>query len=226
MPPIVTVVIPVLADTAAARSLLATMPVGPGVEIIIVDGDHDNELDRLAETRPDVRLCRTAPGRGHQMNIGARAASGEWLLFLHADSRLPPGWVEGLQRLDSQVVGGWFGFALDDDAWQARVLEYLVSWRVRTLRLPYGDQGLFVRRGVFASMGGYRELPLFEDVEFIRRLAHTGAVVGLPLHLRTSSRRWRRDGWLRRSARNVALIVLYFAGVSPAWLARRYGGKR
>lgn len=226
IPPIVTVVIPVLADTAAARSLLATMPVGPGVEIIIVDGDHDNELDRLAETRPDVRVCRTAPGRGHQMNIGARAASGEWLLFLHADSRLPPGWLDALQRLDCRVAGGWFGFALDDEAWQARVIEYLVSWRVRILRLPYGDQGLFVRRLVFESMSGYRELPLFEDVEFVRRLIRAGTVVQLPLAVRTSSRRWQRDGWLRRSARNAALVVLYFAGVSPAWLAQWYEGGR
>jgi rSAM/selenodomain-associated transferase 2 len=222
-PPLVTVVIPVLADAAAAQSLLATMPVAPGVEIILVDGGQDIDLDQLAATRPDVRLYRTAAGRGHQMNVGARAASGDWLLFLHADSRLPVGWEDALRRLDSHVVGGWFRFALDDDAWQARVIEYLVSWRVRALRLPYGDQGLFVRRAVFESMGGYRELPLFEDVEFVRRLARKGVVVGLPLPLRTSARRWKRDGWLRRSARNVTLVVLYFAGVSPAWLARHYG---
>jgi rSAM/selenodomain-associated transferase 2 len=229
MAPLISIVIPVLADTAAARSLLATLPVGtmaagPPVEIILVDGGHDDNLDRLAETRPDVRLYRTAPGRGHQMNVGARAASGEWLLFLHADSRLPPGWVEALQRLDSRVTGGWFGFALDDEAWQARLIEYLVSWRVRVLSLPYGDQALFVRRRVFESMSGYRELPLFEDVEFVRRLLRTGEVAGLSLSVRTSARRWKRDGWFRRSARNVALVVLYFAGVPPAWLARRYSG--
>jgi rSAM/selenodomain-associated transferase 2 len=226
MPPLVTVVIPVLRDTEAAKGLLAAMAVTPEVEIIVVDGGHDEDLDRYVRTRPGARLVRTTAGRGHQMNVGAAAGSGEWLLFLHADSWLPTGWLGAFRVLGDGVVGGWFRFALDDDAWQARVLERLVSWRVRLFRLPYGDQGLFLRRRQFQRMGGYRELPLFEDVEFVRRLTRLDEVVELPLALRTSSRRWRREGWIRRSAGNVTLLMMYFAGVSPDWLERRYRSGR
>jgi rSAM/selenodomain-associated transferase 2 len=226
MPPLVTIVIPVLRDTEAAKGLLAAVPVTPEVEVIVVDGDHDEDLHQHIRRHSAARLIRTAAGRGHQMNVGAAAGSGEWLLFLHADSQLPRDWLEAFRALDHRSVGGWFRFTLDDDAWQARVLERVVSWRVRLLKLPYGDQGLFVRRRQFQRMGGYRELPLFEDVEFVGRLTRLDEVVELPLPLRTSSRRWRRDGWIRRSARNVTLVMLYFAGVSPVWLERRYRSSR
>lgn len=156
------------------------------------------------------------------MNAGAAVATGEWLLFLHADSRLPQGWIEHLRRAPVDANGGWFRFALDDPAWQARVIERGVRWRVRLFQLPYGDQGLFVRSGVFAALGGFRELPLLEDVEFVRRLGRTGSAFELPLPLLTSSRRWRRDGWFRRSARNLTIVSCYFAGVSPERLARWY----
>ena len=119
-------------------------------------------------------------------------------------------------------MGGWFQFALDDAAWQARVIERLVAWRVKYLRLPYGDQGLFVRRRQFRSLGGFSEWPLLEDVAFARRLVRGGPVAELPLALKTSSRRWRRDGWFRRSTMNLAIVALYFVGVSPTRLARWY----
>jgi GT2 family glycosyltransferase len=121
------------------------------------------------------------------------------------------------------LVGGWFRFALDTPRWQARIIERLVAFRVRAWKLPYGDQGLFVRRDVFTRLGGYREWPLMEDVEFVRRLRRAGPVAELPVVLTTSARRWERDGWFRRSARNLVLVSLYFAGVSPARLARWYG---
>jgi rSAM/selenodomain-associated transferase 2 len=226
VPPLVSVVIPVFRDTEAAKGLLASLPVTPEVEVIVVDGEQDEELDKYVRTPQGVRLYRTTAGRGHQMNVGAAAASGEWLLFLHADSRLPADWLGAFRALSDHLIGGWFRFALDDDAWQARILERLVSWRVRLLQLPYGDQGLFVRRRQFESMGGYREMPLFEDVEFVQRLTRADQVVELPLALRTSSRRWRGDGWIYRSAQNLVLVTMYFAGVSPAWLERRYRSGR
>jgi len=224
MTPLVTVVTPVLADTEAAARLLAQLPVTPEIESVVVDGANDPKLDRIIGGHPHARLLRTTAGRGRQMNAGARDAAGGWLLFLHADSTLPPQWLQAFMDIDDDVVGGWFAFALDDAAWQARVIERLVRWRVRRLGLPYGDQGLFVRRRTFEAMGGFREMPLFEDVEFARRLIRAGRVVELPLALRTSSRRWRRDGWLRRSARNVVLVILYMAGVPPSRLARWYAG--
>ena len=157
------------------------------------------------------------------MNAGARDAHGEWLLFLHADSQLPSGWREAMTAIPADAVGGWFRFALDDGAWQARAIERLVRVRVRLMRLPYGDQGLFVCRAVFNRMGGFADMPFLEDVEFVRRLVGAGPVAEVALALHTSARRWRRDGWFRRSAWNSVIVSLYFAGVSPARLARWYG---
>lgn len=224
MPPLVSIVAPVLADTDAAAQLLAQIPPTPEIELIVVDGGHDQLLERLVIARPHARFLRTGPGRAHQMSVGAAVASGEWLLFLHADSRLPAGWRDAMEAIQPHVIGGWFRFALDDPAWQARMIERLVAWRVRRLRLPYGDQGLFVRRDMFRRLGGFREMPFLEDVEFVRRLVRSGPVVEVTLPLHTSARHWRREGWFRRSARNLAIVSLYLAGVSPVRLSRWYRG--
>jgi len=218
----VSVVVPVLNDAPALARLLRHSPPHPRVEMLVVDGGDNHQLDALTNRRPDVRLLKSRPGRGRQMNAGAAVAVGSWLLFLHADSALPAGWVDALADVAPDAGGGWFRFALDDGAWQARWLERAVAWRVRLLQLPYGDQGYFVRRERFAALGGFDEIPLMEDVAFVRRLVRSGPVVELPLPLLTSSRRWRADGWLQRSARNFLLVSLYFAGVSPARLAQWY----
>jgi rSAM/selenodomain-associated transferase 2 len=222
MPPTVSLVIPVLSDADFASALLDRLPLRPDLEVIVVDGGADPQLTAMVADHPGATLLRAAPGRARQMNAGAEAAAGTWLFFVHADSILPAGWFDAVVRLDDDVAGGWFRFALDDDAWQARVIERLTAWRVSRLHLPYGDQGIFVRRGLFAAMGGFPDFPLMEDVSFIRRLVRAGRVVEVPLPLRTSARRWRRDGWFRRSTKNVALVCLYFLGVAPTRLARWY----
>jgi rSAM/selenodomain-associated transferase 2 len=227
MPPLVSVVVPILGDAVAAADLFRHLPVDPRLEILLVDGSADGRYDegaaRVAGSRPDARLLRTAAGRARQMNAGAERATGEWLLFLHADSSFQGAWLEAIAGLPPDVAGGWFRFALDDAAWQARMIERGVRWRVRHWQLPYGDQGIFVRRQVFTAMSGYRDLPLMEDVDFVRRLVRTGRTCELPVVLVTSARRWRQDGWFRRSARNLALVTLYLAGVPAASLARWYG---
>lgn len=202
--PLVSVIVPVYRDDEALARLRAQLGVDPRLQVIV------------SEPPP--------LGRGAQMNVGARRATGRWLLFLHADSRLPDGWLDAFASVtgDSNVVGGWFRFALDAPNWQARVIERLVAMRVRLWRLPYGDQGIFVRRDTFDKLGGYREWPFLEDVEFVGRLTRAGRMAEIPLPLVTSARRWEREGWFRRSARNLAIVVLYFLGVSPARLARRY----
>jgi rSAM/selenodomain-associated transferase 2 len=220
---VVSVVIPILADRNTARQLIARIPADLRAEIIIAEAGSEPGLEMLSHGRPDVTVLHTQQGRGRQMNAGAGLARGEWLLFLHADSQLPSDWLDLFQsHYVRDAVGGWFQFALDDPAWQARTLERAVAWRVRFLRLPYGDQGLFVRRSTFAALGGYRDIELMEDVDFVRRLVAAGQVVEMPSAIVTSSRRWRRDGWFRRSARNVTLLGLYFCGVSPRVLAKWY----
>lgn len=199
--PFVSVIIPAgPGDEAAAHELGAAISSSPGRQVLVVPGTQ----------------------RAGQMNAGAAQAAGEWLFFVHADSRLPAGWEDALRAAPPDAVGGWFRFALDAPAWQARVIERGVAVRVRLLRLPYGDQGLFVRASVFRALGGFRDLPLMEDVDFVRRLVKAGPVFEPPLPLVTSARRWRRDGWFRRSARNLVIVSCYFAGVAPARLARWY----
>ena len=222
MQPKVSVIVPVLADDEALTALLGQIPPDSGVDLIVVDAGRSSAVAAATAGRTDVRLIHAPRGRARQMNAGAGAARGEWLLFLHADSRLPEGWLPVLEERCGGAVGGWFGFALDDAAWQARWIERGVAWRVRLFRLPYGDQGIFVRRGAFEALGGYQEIPIMEDVDFVRRLRAAGPVVELPLALTTSARRWRQDGWLGRSVRNICLVTLYFAGVPPSRLARWY----
>jgi rSAM/selenodomain-associated transferase 2 len=224
MSPRVTIISPVLGDADALRALLRQLPATPDLEIVVVDGGEDPEIDAAVSAHGGAMLRRSPPGRARQMNAGAAGATGEWLLFLHADSTLPPEWLAAIAGLGDAPAGGWFRFALDDAAWQARVIERLVAWRVRHLRLPYGDQGLFVRRRIFERLGGFPEIPLMEDVEFVRRLVRAGPMAELPLALGTSSRRWRCDGWWRRSLKNVTILTLYVVGVPPAPLARWYQG--
>jgi rSAM/selenodomain-associated transferase 2 len=222
--PLVTIVIPVLDDTTALTALLPTLPVDPSVQVVVVDGGdgHDTASDALRERHPEVEWIRSARGRGVQMNAGARRARGRWLVFLHADTRLGAGWLDLLRDSHPSIVGGSFRFALDSTARWARWVERGVRLRVRLFDLAYGDQALFARRDVFEELEGYTDLPLMEDVDFIRRLRRRGHLEHADVPALTSARRWERDGWIRRTLENVALILLFLAGWSPARLARRY----
>jgi rSAM/selenodomain-associated transferase 2/rSAM/selenodomain-associated transferase 1 len=224
-PPFVSIVVPILNDTESLARLLPTLPAGPDVEIIVVNGGAaDSRLTTLVDQHHHVSLLSAPAGRGRQMNVGALSGRGRWFLFLHADTRVPSEWLMELQRADSDpsIVAGSFQFQLDSAAWQARVIERAVRWRVRWLDLAYGDQALFVRRDAFHAVGGYREWPLMEDVDLIRRVRRVGRLYHSALPAVTSARRWERDGWWRRSAHNVLLQALFFAGASPIWLAHRY----
>jgi rSAM/selenodomain-associated transferase 2 len=226
VPPLVSIVIPVKGDAEPLAKLLRDLSivVSPAIEIIVSAATPgDRALWDVRDCYTNVIWVESSPGRGTQLNVGAARATGDWLWFVHADSRVPEGWLAAFERLnDDEVVGGAFAFALDSTAWQARWLERAVAWRVRWFNLPYGDQGLFVRRSLFESMGGFSAVPLMEDVEFVRRLTRSGRLRHLTLRLRTSARRWERGGWVRRSMRNLATLGLYALGVSPERLARRY----
>jgi rSAM/selenodomain-associated transferase 2 len=223
---LVSIVIPARAGEETLPGLLAQLPPQSGVEVIVaVARPVDQLIQRLMVSRADVIWIQCASGRGPQLNAGAARATGTWVWFVHADSRVPEGWLDAFRVLDrsaDNIVGGSFRFRLDSAAWQARVLEAGVAWRVRWFNLPYGDQGLFVRRAVFAAMDGFAPVPLMEDVEFVGRLKRRGRLRHLSLQLPTSARRWEREGWWTRSARNLTLLTLYRLGASPEWLARRY----
>lgn len=225
----VSVVIPVWRDDRHLRELLSDSNLADADEIIVA-ATHDEieELTALVPADRPVRLVASPPGRAAQMNAGAALASGEWLLFLHADSTLPKGWIGDIATADRdpRIVGGAFRFALDSHDARARLIEWGVRRRMRWFNLPYGDQGLFVRRMVFDALGGYRQQPIMEDVEFVRRLRQRGRLHHSRQAVLTSARRWQREGWLRRTLANWIMMAAYSAGVAPPRLARWYARRR
>ena len=194
-------------------------------EIIVVDGGSQD--DTVAVARAAGAQVVAAPrGRGPQLAAGAAAASGEWLLFLHADCRLEPGWEEAARAFFATSLAaeqaGYFRLALDDEAPGARRVERLAAWRCRRFGLPYGDQGLLIARAMYQRVGGFAPLPLMEDVDLVRRIGRR-RLVPLAARCLASARRYRRDGYWRRPLRNLLCLLLYFAGVAPRHIARLYG---
>jgi len=224
MIPGLSVVIPALNATAGLPATLAALGDAPA-EVVLVDGGSTDGTAELA-ARLGAHVVRAPRGRGGQLAAGAAAARGPWLLLLHADTVLAPGWGNAVRHaMRDPGRAAYFRFALDDAAPAARRLERAVAWRCRVLALPYGDQGLLIHRDLLAAVGGMRPLPLMEDVDLIRRLgrARLGALDVVAL---TSAERWRRDGWLRRSARNLLCLALWFLGVPARIIARVYVGPK
>lgn len=215
----ISVVIPAWNEAASVAAAVAS--VRAASEVIVVDcGSHDGTADRAR--RAGARVLTCPRGRGRQLARGARAASGEWLVFLHADTRLEPGWDAALDALPPGVVGGAFRFAVDAGAAPFRVLEAAVRLRTRLLALPYGDQALFARSDAYARVGGFRPLPLMEDVDFVGRLRGAGPLSFPAVRAVTSARRWQRRGLLATSLRNGGLLALYALGWPTERLARIY----
>jgi rSAM/selenodomain-associated transferase 2 len=221
LPILPSVVIPVYRDADALARTLASTDF-TGAELVVSSTRADDSLASLREQRKDIVWVEAPRGRAPQMNAGAAFARGDWLVFLHADTRLPPGWTAAIDaaRLDPGAIAGCFRFALDSPSPLARAIELGVRARVALLALPYGDQAIFVRRDVFEAIGGYSHLPIMEDVDLVRRLRRRGRLFRSAMPAVTSARRWERDGWIRRTARHLMLISLYFLGVPPARLAR------
>ena len=222
MIPGLSVVVPTLSAAATLPATLAALGGAPA-EIVVVDGGSTDGTPALAHDL-GARVVAAPRGRGTQIAAGVAAAAGPWLLLLHADTRLGPGWQDAARAaMRDPGRAGYFRFALDDDAPAARRLERAVAWRCRALALPYGDQGLLIHRDLLTAAGGIAPLPLMEDVDLIRRLGRARLVL-LPAEARTSAARWQRQGYLRRSARNLACLSLWFLGVPPRIIARMYAG--
>jgi rSAM/selenodomain-associated transferase 2 len=218
----VSVIIPVYRDAEALASTLASTDLS-AAEVIVSASIDDESLHALRLARPDLRWIDAPRGRARQMNAGAAAAHGEWIVFLHADTQLPQRWRRAIAKADEsgdRYAIGCFRFALDSRSPFARLIEAGVRLRVWLFRLPYGDQALFMRRELFDHLGGYADLPIMEDVDLVRRARRCGRLFRSRLCATTSARRWERDGWIRRTARHLALIALYFCGVRPDRLVR------
>lgn len=213
------VIIPTLNAAATLPATLAA--IGPGPEIVIADG---GSTDGTGAVATPARVITAPRGRGSQLAAGIAAASYDWLLLLHADTRLSTGWedVAAAHMTNGPQTAGYFRFRLDSADPRARRLERMVAWRCRVLALPYGDQGLLIHRDLLAGVGGMRALPLMEDVDLMRRLGRS-RIATLPADAITSGTKWEQDGWTRRSVRNLCCLTLWFAGVPPRLIQRLYG---
>jgi rSAM/selenodomain-associated transferase 2 len=217
----ISAIIPTLNAALTLPAALAAL--GPVAEIVVADGGSEDQTVSIGRDAGAVVVI--APrGRGRQLAAGIASASGVWLLLLHADTRLAPDWRDAaaVHIRDQPDKAGYFRFALDSVDPRARRLERLVAWRGRVLALPYGDQGLLLHRDTLRAAGGVRDLPLMEDVDLIRRLGRR-RLVALNAAAVTSAAKWERDGWYRRSARNLMCLSLWHLGVPAERIARLYG---
>lgn len=221
----ISVIIPTLNEAENIRGCIECVRGGDGdLEIIVCDGGSSDATVQIVREYDDVILIETGKGRGSQMNKGGEAANGEVFLFLHADTKLERGWSRELLSAlaDESIVGGAFTFKIDNPAMRYRLIELWVKLRCTLFSLPYGDQGIFVRRGIFEKIGGYRDIPLMEDVEIIGGLKKEGRLALLKKCAGTHDRRWVRKGWMRASVSNQLVMLMYKMGIDPHTLARLY----
>jgi rSAM/selenodomain-associated transferase 2 len=217
-----------LNEERAIGATLDAIRIGaPGAEVIVVDGGSTDRSVEMAITRV-TRVLTSGRGRARQMNAGATVAHAEALAFVHADTVVPATFASDITSAleDPGVVGGRFDIELDESSLAWRLLGKLISLRSRVMRSATGDQAIFVRRDIFGIMGGFKEIDLCEDVEFARRLKHTGRVACLRACVITSARRWRQNGLLRTVIKMWLLKSLFLAGVSPTRLRRYYADIR
>jgi rSAM/selenodomain-associated transferase 2 len=193
-------------------------------EVILADGGSMDETAEIAEAA-GTRFVAAEAGRGPQLAAGAAAARGDWLLFLHADTVLQPGWDAAVRRFIGDIENvrraGYFRFALDDARVAARRIAWLTNLRSRVLGLPYGDQGLLISREFYDDVGGYAPVPLMEDVDLVCRIGPRRLIM-LDAVAVTSAERYRRDGFWLRPLRNQFCLLLWFLGVPPRAILRIY----
>ena len=225
--PAVSVIVPVLHEAGRLDALIDHVRKTAGaepVEIILVDGSPDGESIGTV-TRGGVTLLTAPAGRARQMNAGADAATGDFLLFLHADTRLPAGAFRRIAETlsDGRHGAGAFDLRYDSERPSMRIIARAACLRSRLTRIPYGDQAHFFRRDYFEAIGGYADIPFLEDVEIMRRIKRRRErICILPEPVVTSARRQQQEGVLACTVRNGVVVALYYAGMSPERLARFY----
>jgi rSAM/selenodomain-associated transferase 2 len=197
---------------------------GGPLEVVVVDGGSGDGTGELAASL-GAKVLEAPRGRGIQLLQGARHASGAWLLFLHADTRLQPGWHAEARAFmgdpGNAEQAAVFRLAFDSPRLSARLIERAAAWRARAFGLAYGDQALLISRSFYESLGGHPALPIMEDVELMRRIGKRRLVI-LKTKALTSARRYEREGYLKRGSRNLACLALYRLGVPAQTIARLY----
>ena len=227
MNPTISIIIPVLNEAQGINGIIShlhELDAGRNIEIIVVDGDPAGGTIKAIHDAGVVTEIGER-GRAFQMNRGAALAEGDILLFLHADTLLPRNAFTRIHEAfqDAAYMAGCFDLGVRSARKIFRITERYVALRTRITRVPFGDQAIFVRREYFERIGGYRDIPIMEDVELMRRIRRRGDTICIiPDKALTSARRWEREGVLFTTFRNWMLQVLYCCGVSPKHLARFY----
>ncbi len=213
----ISIIIPTLNEEENIAACLSSTGWAKNIERIVVDGGSRDRTAAIAEGM-GAKLLASPRGRALQMNAGAREASGEMLVFLHADTKLPAGFDDHVRKTlqTPGVAAGAFEFRLDSSSSSLRFIERVANWRSRRLQLPYGDQAIFLRASLFRDIGGFPEIPIMEDVELIRRLQKAGRIETLPaVPAITSARRWRQSGVWKTTIVNELVLAAYYLGIPP-----------
>ncbi len=220
----ITIVMPVLNEEIVLGDTLSSLGMSDREELIVVDGGSTDNTASIARTFTD-KVYVTKRGRGHQMNIGAENAHGEILLFLHADCKLPQnGFSVIRERLkDSTISAGAFDLSIEHPKLHFRVIEFGANLRSRVTAVPYGDQGLFMRREVFERSGGFADIPLMEDIDISRRLKKMGRIIFIRPPIKTSPRRWIKEGPVFTTLRDWTISCSFaFLKIPPHKLTKYY----
>jgi len=221
----ISIIIPALNEADNIGACIESLLTESGdFQIIVADGGSSDRTREIAAGYQGITIVDSGRGRGMQMNRGASVASGEILLFLHADTVLEQGWSSIiLSALENpSIAGGAFTFAVDNPSWKYRLVEAWVKLRCSLCDLPYGDQAIFARKYVFVSLKGYRNIPLMEDVDLVERMRKIGRIAMLDKKAFTSERRWAKRGLIGTAATNQVIMTLYKLGVSPERLFELY----
>ncbi|MHC5737162.1 TIGR04283 family arsenosugar biosynthesis glycosyltransferase [Nostoc sp.] len=219
----ISIIIPAINEAENIKKAIATTQANLNIEVIVVDGGSSDDTVAIAQSL-NVKVISSSPGRAVQMNAGAVAASGEILLFLHADTRLPTGFDDMIRTALQQPrsVAGAFKLRIDASLLSLRWVEWGVNVRSHFYQMPYGDQAIFLTKEVFQQIGSFPELPIMEDFELMRRLKRIGRIVIIPTPVVTSARRWLQKGVLKTTLLNQLVIIAYLFGVSPEQIRSWY----
>jgi rSAM/selenodomain-associated transferase 2 len=219
----ISIIIPVLNEARVIKQTLEKLNQYSEIEIIVVDGGSQDETVAIAKTLANV-ITVIGKGRAGQMNAGANLAQSDILLFLHGDTQLPTNFIDLVtQTLDqNQTIAGAFELAIDGSSRSLRWIEVLVRMRSHILSLPYGDQGIFISKQAFIEAGGFNDLPIMEDFEFISRIKRMGRIAIAPAAVTTSDRRWQKLGVWQTTLINQLMLLGYFLGIPPTKLSQFY----
>ncbi len=223
----ISIIIPTLNESENIKATLVSTQSSTNVEVIVVDGGSEDNTVDIAESL-GVKVIAGYKNRARQMNAGAMNATGDILLFLHADTLLPANFDAMIRTALQQpsTVAGAFALRINAPDIGLRLVELGVKYRSKLFKMPYGDQAIFITKDKFKDIGGFPELAIMEDFEFIRNLKDLGKITFIPVPVITSPRRWLKKGILQTTLINQFVIIAYFLGISPERIRSWYRGEK